>query len=390
MRLLKLTAAALTLPALVASCGDSGSSVDGAATVDGAALDLAAPARSDAGAVDAAADLAPVGDGASPGGPCSAADPDRLFWNDFEDGRYYAGAGVTYDPSRDFLVDDPTRFAVVDGTVMAAHDGQRSLRGNFWEWIGSDRTMPVHDPLAAKAGITILGAKEIPWHVNLAKLGISQTPPGDPNAPAPPPGEFYVSYWLWYDADFSHVGLNADGTTQVQTVKLFYAFGPNGVEWVVTDGVRLFMNENNLGAWPLLPWIGPPKLEGQWRHVEWYFKSESTPIFYEYGPFSNGKYMASGCNPPPPDYTVAFPVPGSNPVTCTDEKAAYAANSQDGVFRMKIDGQEFYPAQKSVAWNGRFDQIAFPAFHGGGGQPIASAGWAIDDVCIRKSAPTGF
>src|SRR5262249_9567956 len=132
MRMLKLAAAALVLPALLASCDGSGSPVDGAASGGAGAPHLAATPRRAPGAA-AARKGRP---GAAPADRCRAAYPDRLFCNDFEDGRFYAGTGMAYDPSRDFVVSDPTRFGVVAGTVMAAHGGQRSLRGNFWEWIG--------------------------------------------------------------------------------------------------------------------------------------------------------------------------------------------------------------------------------------------------------------
>jgi hypothetical protein len=297
-------------------------------------------------------------------------------------------AGATYDPARDFVDVTPTNFGVVDSSVQPIHSGKHVLRGNFWQ-VGSVTPQP--DPKAQAAGITILGSKATRFSVDLTKLGISQTPSADPNAPTPPQGEFHVSFWLWYDADFSHQArMPATGDIITQSIKWFYAFGTTNTEWVITDASRLVQNIVNLGAWPLLPWISPPELKGNWRHIEWYFKSETAPVFYELGAFSKGTFMASACNPRPADWGMAFPVPGSNPVTCMTDTQAYAANSKDGIFITKIDGQPYYPAQTTMAWNGRFARINFPAYHGGGGEPIASAGWAIDDDCIRRARPPGF
>jgi hypothetical protein len=358
--------------------------VEPAAARDGSGLRDSGQAARDSGArLDAPADA--KADTHSSSAPCADGDPERVFYNDFEDGRFYATSDAGTDPSSDWNVTDPTRFAVVGKSVMAnTHDGDRVLRGNFWEWNYADGGMvPAYDPPALAAGILIRGAKSVPWHIDLTTLGISQTPSADPTSPPPPAAEVYVSFWLWFDADFSH-----DSTTGTQAIKLFYAFGPNGVEWVTTDEPHLFFNMN-LGAWPLYPWgTLPHAFEGRWSHIEWYFRSESRPVYYEYGPFSDGMYLASKC-PGVIDYTMVFPVPGSSPVECLTPAQALAMNSQDGAYTMKVDGAVVYQLE-TMPYNGRFDQMNFPAYHGGGGEPIASAGWAVDDVCIRTAAPPGF
>ncbi|MBW2459832.1 MAG: hypothetical protein JRI68_35400, partial [Deltaproteobacteria bacterium] len=276
-----------------------------------------------------------TGGGGSSAAPCSAADPDRIFFNDFEDGTYVAGSGETPDPSRHFVFranySDETHFAVVDDTATPdTRLGTRVLRGNFWEFEDPNASNPVPavDPAAAAGGVTIYGNKRPGLSVALSELGIPQMPPDDPNAPIDERGELYVSFWLWYDADFTH-----ESTMGNQGVKLFYAFGPNHVEWVLSewDSTTLHMhhNINNVsGAWPELGWLtGFDSFNGRWSHIEWYFLEESAPLYYEYGSFSNPSngYLASDC-PGVDDYTMQFPVPGSSPQQCLTPAEAYGQN----------------------------------------------------------------
>jgi hypothetical protein len=350
---------------------------DAGAPVNDAANDATSDPTSDS---STSADAAQV----AANSPCAAGDPDRLFWNDFEGGRYYAAPGMTYDPSRDYIDVKPEQFAIVDGNVQPMHGGNHALRGNLW---------PDHpDPVAQAQGITIQGARATQFGIDLGKLGISQSPSPTPGAANPPPGELYVSFWLWFDADFSHEATDlTTGKTITQQIKLFYAFGQSGVEWVATDYATFAVNENNMGVFfPVVQWNHVPHpLEGRWSHIEWYFKEESKPVFYEVGPFSSGGYLASACSPQPTNWMPAWPIPGSNPMTCLTPAQAFAQDSKDGIFVMKVDGQVVH-SYDNMAWDGRFGRIEFPAYHGGGGYPLASAGWAIDDVCLRRTKPAGF
>ncbi len=328
---------------------------------------------------------------------CSAGDPERIFFNDFEDGSYRPGANETLDPSHHFVFrggySDETNFAVVGAVATPdTGNGTQVLRGNFWEF--EDPTLPnpvpVVDPAAAAGDVTIYGNKRPGLAVALADLGIPQMPPSDPAAPITDRGELYVSFWLWYDQDFTH-----ESTTGNQGVKLFYAFGPNHVQWVLSEWnsatLHLQWNINNVGAWPSFEWeSGFTNFNGRWSHIEWYFLEETTPVFYEYGQFSNSGngYLASDC-PGVEDYSIQFPVPGTSPQECLTPTEAYDQNSRDGIFIARVDGATIVDV-RDMAYNGRFDLINFPAWHGGGGQALTSAGWALDDVCLRRSAPPGL
>lgn len=331
---------------------------------------------------------------------CGNGDGDRIFFNDFEDGTYRPGSNDSLDPSRHFVFrggsgaySDEANFAVVgDGATPDTRTGAQVLRGNFWELVDPNdpNSALAVDPAADAGGVTIYGTKRPSLSVALSDLGIPQMPPTDPNEPIAGRGEIYVSFWLWYDQDFTH-----ESTVGNQGVKLFYAFGPNHVEWVLSEWdsatLHLHMNINNLGAWPDFDWLGGfTAFNGRWAHLEWYFLEESAPVFYEYGQFSNPSagYLASDC-PGVDDYTVQFPVPGTQPQQCLTPEEAYAQNSRDGIFIARIDGQTIVDV-RDMAYNGRFGLINFPAWHGGGGQALSSAGWALDDVCLRRNAPPGW
>src|ERR1700722_2495599 len=96
---------------LAAACdnGSSEQAPDAGARADsasGADSECAAPtctSQGDAAAPDGAADTGmDAGADALSTAPCAAGDPQRLFWNDFEDARYFAPDGSAPDPTRDF------------------------------------------------------------------------------------------------------------------------------------------------------------------------------------------------------------------------------------------------------------------------------------------------
>jgi hypothetical protein len=289
---------------------------------------------------------------------------------------------------------DETNYAVVDASATPdTRTGTRVLRGNFWEFEDptAGNPVPAVDPAAAAGGVTIYGTKTPGLAVALEDLGVPQMPPSDPSASATDRGEIYVSFWLWYDDDFTH-----DSTVGNQGVKLFYAFGPNHIQWVLSEWdsttLHLQVNINNLGgAWPSFDWAsGFTSFNGRWSHIEWYFREETTPLYYEYGQFSNSSagLLASDCAGVA-DYTMQFPVPGTSPQECLTPTEAYSQNSRDGILIARVDGQTIVDV-RDMAFNGRFSLINFPAWHGGGGQALSSAGWAIDDVCVRTSPPPGL
>lgn len=313
-----------------------------------------------------------------------------MFFNDFE-----AGEILGDDPSRHFqnrLGDGRSEsFKVIDGALMGGRSG-RVLRGNMWEYIDGERAKgQAYDPLAASVGVSIAGTKSPDLTVRLSQLGVPQVPPADANAASPGPAELYVSVWLWFDADFTFDARQEDGRVTPQSVKLYYAFGPNGTMWVTTlqnDSYHHFLNVNGLDWFKPLYASGPSPM-GAWRHLEFYFRSETQSVFYEYGGFSSRPDLLASKCPGAQDYTIQFPVVGTDPQICLSGDEALLQNSQDGVYVLRVDGQLVID-RRDMPWNGRFGQFNFPAWHGGGGQAIASAGWAVDDLCVRSAAPEGF
>ncbi len=326
---------------------------------------------------------------------CGESDPDRLFFHDFETEEVFGDDPHTRFQLRigDLGADN---FAVIPGEQMGARPGH-VLRGNMYEFVdgvrGGDR---VANPLAAEYGKTVWGNREPGISVSLEEMGIPQYPSADPAEPPDgTPAEVYISVYLWMDDDFTFDGLWGDGMVRTQTVKLFYAFGPNSTGWVTTtsgDGGVFFHNVN--GLWDAFEdlsdgYYHSPSQTGHWRHWEFYMRSETRPLYYEYGSFStHPERLASGC-PDVTDYTIQFPVIASDPMRCLSSSEALAENSQDGVYVVRVDG-EVVMDHRSLAWNARFNRFNFPAWHGGDGQPIANAGWAIDDFCVRSHPPDGF
>ncbi len=132
----------------------------------------------------------------------------------------------------------------------------------------------------------------------------------------------------------------------------------------------------------------PPQL-GHWRHWEFYMRSETRPLYYEYGSFSgHPELLASAC-PDVMDYSMQFPVVGSDPMRCLAPSDVLDMNSKDGIYVARTDGAIVID-HRSLAWNGRFNRFNFPAYHGGGGWAISNAGWAMDNFCVRAHPPEGF
>src|SRR5215472_5241272 len=118
---LALSGLLVILASLSTGCGSNTSSEPSATPAPGsdAAGEGTAPIATDAGMPsldgaphDTGTSAESAADVSLTSGPCSATDPDRLFWNDFEDGRFYADpdAGQTYDPSRDYVDVKPAQF----------------------------------------------------------------------------------------------------------------------------------------------------------------------------------------------------------------------------------------------------------------------------------------
>lgn len=322
---------------------------------------------------------------------CTASDPQRVFFNDFESGEAF-GPDVHSQFAPASNQSNRSDYALLDGALMGGRSG-RVLRGNMWEWVNGDPTQgQAYDPLAAEMGVTLTGSKRPSYPVRLREAGIIQVPSSDPLVATSARAEVYLSFWLWLDADFNYTGRSENGVIRDQSIKLFYAFGPDNLRWVTamqSGWYNLFINYNNHGNWFSGQGVTGPKPEGAWRHFEMYFRSETTPVYYESGTIiGNPAKLASQCANPV-NYSMMFPVIGSSPQSCLSHDEALARNSKDGIYILKIDGQKILDF-RNVAFNGRFDGITIPAWHGGGGQSIASAGWALDDYCVRKAAPPGF
>lgn len=348
----------------------------------------------DAPSVDAFAPLLDVP--ASTETVCGSADPSRVFFQDFEGGAPFGTDAHTQFGVRTGGMDE---FAVIPGERMAGRAGH-VLRGNMYEWVeGRSGTTRVADPLALAYGLTALGTKSPGVNIRLADIGIRQVPSRDFNeVPDGNPARAYISVWLWMDADFTFDARWEDDSIRPQTVKLFYAFGPNSTMWVTTthgDGGQHFLNANNLGSWetdfdsPDSSYFEHPDQLGSWHHWEFYFQSETRPLFYEYGGTSTHPEWLSHDCAGVRDYEMAFPVIGSDPPRCMTSREAFDANSRDGRYVVRIDGNVVMD-HRHMPWNGRFGGFNFPAWHGGGGQAIGNAGWAIDEMCVRTEAPPGF
>lgn len=323
---------------------------------------------------------------------CSAGDSQRVFFNDFESGEAF-GPDVHKHFSPSSNQASRGDYAILDGALMGGRSG-KVLRGNMWEWVNGDQAQgQAYDPLAASMGITIKGSKRPSYPVRLSEIGIVQVPSSNPLTPSSAQSEVYLSFWLWFDEDFNYTGLSENGVIRDQGVKLFYAFGPDNLRWVTAlqpgGWYNLFINYNDHGNWFNGSGVNGPRLEGNWRHFEMYFRSETKSLYYESGTIvGNASKLASQC-PNPVNYTMMFPVVGSSPQSCLSYDEALAENSKDGIYILKVDGQVVLDF-RNVPFNGRFAGITIPAWHGGGGQSIASSGWALDDYCVRKSAPPGF
>lgn len=330
------------------------------------------------------------GGGPSPTATCGVEDPKRIFFNDFESGEAFGDDPATQLELRTSS-SGGDNFAVLDGSLMGGRPG-RVLRGNFWEWKNGDQEQgQAYDPLAESVGVQLKGSKRPGASIRLRDLGVLQVPSADPQNQISGRAEVYVSVWLWFDEGFTYDALQESGEIRSQSIKLFYAFGPNDTMWVSTleDGYyHHFLNVNQLDWFPGEGKSGPNP-EGRWRHLEFYFKSETTPVYYEYGGFSSRPDLLASACPGVQDYVVQFPVIGSNPQRCLSASEALAQNSRDGIYVLRVDGQTIFDLRQ-MPLNGRFGAFNFPAWHGGGGQAIASAGWAMDDLCVRSEAPQGF
>lgn len=378
-----------TLYALLTACGPSSSVPP--ATTDAALADVSTVLDA-AGSDAAGSDAASVDDDGGSVDVCGERDPFRVFFQDFE------GAPVFgTDPHTTFGVpgEAEPRYAVIPAEHMGGRTGH-VLRGNMYEYVdGREGDARVADGLAAMYGQTVWGTKVPHVTMDLEGMGIAQFPSTDPTAPPIAPPELYVSLWLWMDADFTFDARWEDDVIRRQSIKLFYAFGPNGIMWVATasgdgpdGGGSFFLNMSGIWDEPTRYYTLPSEL-GAWHHWELYFQSETRPVYYEYGAFSSHpEWLASSC-PDVGDYTMRFPVPGSDPRRCLSGDEALASNSRDGRYVMRVDGVVVQDI-RDIALNARFNTFSFPAFHGGGGQAIGTAGWALDDVCVRSRPPQGF
>jgi hypothetical protein len=320
---------------------------------------------------------------------CGPADEHRVFFTDFEQGEAF-GADVhsQFAPT----AESATAYAVMTGQPFAGRSG-KVLRGNFWQWKdGTSPKEPAFDPVAAAQGVSVAGTKQPHLRVRLREAGIVQSPSTDPQAENTIPGRAYVRVWLWLDDDFTYSARQEDQTLKEQSIKLFYTAGPNDTTWVTTaqNGYfNHFLNINSLGGWFTGKSRPGPKLEGGWHRLEFYFQTESKPLYYEYGGLAaHPELLASKCSNAV-DYTIAFPVVGSSPQTCLTNQAALAQSSKDGVYRMWIDGQPIFD-YTNIPLTGRLGGFSLPAYHGGGGQAVGSAGWALDDYCVRDELPPGL
>ena len=378
----------LFLP-LVALLGcESAANEDAHAPVDATRADIGMAA-----AVDAA--LA-MHDAPASADVCGSADLARVFFQDFEGTTVFGD-----DPHTSFspLSDGASNYAVIPAERMGGRAGH-ALRGNMHEWVeGRSNTTRVVDPLALEYGLMVIGEKSPQVHIRLSEIGIRQYPSADFRAaPDGEPARAYISVWLWMDADFTFDARWEDDSIQAQTVKLFYAFGPNSAMWVTTthgDGGQHFLNANNLGDWsvdfdsPDSSYFAHPNQLGSWHHWEFYFQSETRPRFYEYGSVSgNPDWLSHNCAGVR-DYEMTFPVVGSEPARCMSARESFDANSRDGRYVVRVDGNVVMD-HRHMPWNARFNGLGFPAWHGGGGQAIGNAGWAIDEMCVRTEAPPGF
>lgn len=389
----------LALPLALACTEDVEPPADARVAEDGGRQALDAGGETDAGRDrDAGED----DDGGSapdastpPSAPCGDADPHRVFFQDFEGGEVWGEDRARHFQSRSGY-SDAESYAVIPGEGMDGRAGS-VLRGNMYELTGGEPSgARVMDPLAGAHGETVWGNKRPDISVRLDDVGIRQVPSADPSEPpGGAPAEVYVSFYFWMDDDFTFEARHGDGRIADQTVKMFYAFGPNDTMWVTTthgSGGNHFLNMS--GVWEAFENRGDQYYDhaeqrGHWRHWELYMRSETRPVFYEFGAFSRRpELLASDC-PGASDYTIQFPVVGSDPMRCLSASEAHAMNSRDGVYVVRVDG-EVVMDHRALAWNGRFRRIDIPAWHGGGGQATGNAGWAMDDFCVRSRAPEGF
>jgi hypothetical protein len=363
----------------VAGTGGSAGAAGGAGSAGAAGTAGSAGAAGTAGSAGAA------------GGPtvCGADDPHRVFFTDFETNDAFGP-----DVHSQFAVakDSADSYAVMSGKPFGGRPG-KVLRGNFWE--KQDGTSPLQqafDPVAAKEGISIKGTKRPQVRVRLREAGIVQSPSNDPQAENSIPGRVYLRISFWLDADFTYLARQEDQSLKEQSIKLFYTAGPNDTTWVTTaqNGFfNHFLNINSLGGWFSGKSQSGPKLEGGWHQLELYFQTESKPLYYEYGGFSAHPELLAATCPNTADYTIAFPVVGSSPQSCLTNQAALAQSSKDGIYRLWIDGQPIFD-YTNIPLTGRLNAFSFPAWHGGGGQAVGNAGWALDDYCVRDELPPGL